>query len=94
MARVFSPLTSDMAYSESQFVFTRMHGRLCVNPQYKAYLIMCQMYYFFSPDDFKPQSVDSTKPGHLKVTDDEVNVSLPVVSQVHVYFIMVPFSTL
>ena len=33
-------------------------------------------------DDFKPQSVDSTKPGHLQVTDDEVDVSLPVVGQV------------
>ena len=47
------------------------------------------MYFLSSlavhADDFKPQSVDSTKPGQLKVTDDEVNVSLPVQSQVYMY---------
>ena len=56
------------------------------------YIFTGSMLYFLSShpppppmhaDDFKPQSVDSTKPGHLKVTDDEVNVSLPVQSQVH-----------
>ncbi len=30
-------------------------------------------------DDFKPLSVDPTKPGKLRVADDEVNVQLPVV---------------
>ena len=48
-------------------------------------LSMYAMPLFFSLDDFKPQSVDSTKPGQLRVTDDEVNVSLPVVSQVYLY---------
>ena len=36
------------------------------------------------PDDFKPQSVDSKRPGRLKITQEgAVNVSLPV-GQVHV----------
>ena len=43
---------------------------------------VCVFVPFPLPDDFKPQSVDSTKPGQLKVTDDEVNVSLPVQGQV------------
>ncbi|XP_064401266.1 ELL-associated factor 2-like isoform X2 [Halichondria panicea] len=30
-------------------------------------------------DDLKPLSVDPTKPGKLRVADDEVNVQLPVV---------------
>ena len=30
-------------------------------------------------DDFKPLSVDQTKPGKLRVADDEVNVLLPLV---------------
>lgn len=29
-------------------------------------------------DDFKPLSVDPTKPGKLKVADDEVTVQLPL----------------
>ncbi len=29
-------------------------------------------------DDFKPLSVDLTKPGKLRVAEDEVNVQLPV----------------
>ena len=50
----------------------------------KGVCLLCMLCLCFStPDDFKPQSVDSTKPGQLKVTDDEVNVSLPVVGQVH-----------
>ncbi len=30
-------------------------------------------------DDLKPLSVDPTKPGKLRVADDEVNIQLPVV---------------
>ena len=30
------------------------------------------------PDDFKPLSIDPNRPGRLKVSEDEVNVSLPV----------------
>ena len=58
----------------------------------RSLLVMClSLLIFKSPlplspqsplDDFKPQSVDSTKSGHLKVSDEEVNVSLPVVGQV------------
>ena len=46
------------------------------------YVYIVCVFLFSAPDDFKPQSVDSTKPGQLKVTDDEVNVSLPVQGQV------------
>ena len=45
-------------------------------------MCVCLFVFFPLPDDFKPQSVDSTKPGQLKVTDDEVNVSLPIQGQV------------
>ena len=49
-----------------------------------------------SSDDFKPLSVDHSKPGRLKVGEgDEVNVSLPVVqvggcNQTHNPYIVVP----
>ena len=37
------------------------------------------LHFFLLSDDFKPQSVDSRRPGNLRVAEDgAVNVSLPV----------------
>jgi hypothetical protein len=42
-------------------------------------LSLCLCHMCNVADDFKPQSVDPTRPGHLKITEEEaVHVSLPV----------------
>ncbi len=48
---------------------------------YKAIILVTDLVLLMVTvsDDFKPLSVDPTKPGKLRVADDEVNVQLPVV---------------